>query len=175
MNLPEDYQNKMQKMLGGDEYLQYLDSFNYSYGQTLRVNQLKKEPADFIRRFLLDGQVSWCSTGFYYEGEQKLSAHPYYYAGVYYLQEPSAMAPAAFLPVEPGDKVLDLCAAPGGKSTALAAKLQGEGFLLSNDISSSRCKPLLKNMEMAGVKNSVITCESPEKLAGVLRGILIKY
>ena len=70
MNLPEDYQNKMQKMLGGDEYLQYLDSFNYSYGQTLRVNQLKKEPADFIRRFLLDGQVSWCSTGFYYEGEQ---------------------------------------------------------------------------------------------------------
>lgn len=107
MNLPEDYQNKMQKMLGGDEYLQYLDSFNYSYGQTLRVNQLKKEPADFIRRFLLDGQVSWCSTGFYYEGEQKLSAHPYYYAGVYYLQEPSAMAPAAFLPVEPGDKVLD--------------------------------------------------------------------
>lgn len=100
MNLPEDYQNKMQKMLGGDEYLQYLDSFNYSYGQTLRVNQLKKEPADFIRRFLLDGQVSWCSTGFYYEGEQKLSAHPYYYAGVYYLQEPSAMAPAAFLPVD---------------------------------------------------------------------------
>ena len=73
MNLPEDYQNKMQKMLGGDEYLQYLDSFNYSYGQTLRVNQLKKEPADFIRRFLLDGQVSWCSTGFYYEGEQKSS------------------------------------------------------------------------------------------------------
>ena len=57
MNLPEDYQNKMQKMLGGDEYLQYLDSFNYSYGQTLRVNQLKKEPADFIRRFLLDGVV----------------------------------------------------------------------------------------------------------------------
>ena len=174
MNLPEDYQNKMQKMLGGDEYLQYLDSFNYSYGQTLRVNQLKKEPADFIRRFLLDGQVSWCSTGFYYEGEQKLSAHPYYYAGVYYLQEPSAMAPAAFLPVEPGDKVLDLCAAPGGKSTALAAKLQGEGFLLSNDISASRCKPLLKNMEMAGVKNSVITCESPEKLAGRFAGYFDK-
>lgn len=165
MNLPEDYQSKMQQMLG-DEYLQYLDSFNHNYGQTLRVNQLKEEPADFIRRFLLNGQVSWCETGFYYEGKQKLSAHPYYYAGVYYLQEPSAMAPAAFLPVEPGDKVLDLCAAPGGKSTALAAKLQGEGFLLSNDISASRCKPLLKNMEMAGVTNAVITCESPEKLAG---------
>ena len=165
MNLPEDYQSKMQQMLG-DEYPQYLDSFNHSYGQTLRVNQLKEEPADFIRRFLLSGQVPWCNTGFYYEGEQKLSAHPYYYAGVYYLQEPSAMAPAAFLPVEPGDKVLDLCAAPGGKSTALAAKLQGEGFLLSNDISASRCKPLLKNMEMACVANAVITCEAPEKLAG---------
>lgn len=165
MNLPEDYQVKMQQMLG-DEYSQYLDSFNDSYGQTLRVNQLKEEPADFIRRFLLSGQVSWCDTGFYYEGEQKLSAHPYYYAGVYYLQEPSAMAPAAFLPVEPGDRVLDLCAAPGGKSTALAAKLQGEGFLLSNDISASRCKPLLKNMEMAGITNAVITCETPEKLVG---------
>lgn len=73
MNLPKDYQSKMQEMLG-EEYLQYLDSFNHSYGQTLRVNQLKMEPADFIRRFLLSGQVSWCNTGFYYEGEQKLSA-----------------------------------------------------------------------------------------------------
>lgn len=173
MNLPEDYQNRMQEMLG-DEYLQYLDSFNHSYGQTLRVNQLKMEPADFIRRFLLNGQVSWCDTGFYYEGDERLSANPYYHAGIYYLQEPSAMAPAAFLPVEPGDKVLDLCAAPGGKSTALAARLQGEGFLLSNDISASRCKPLLKNMEMAGVTNSVITCEAPEKLSGRFAGYFDK-
>ena len=173
MNLPEDYQSRMQEMLG-DEYLQYLDSFNHSYGQTLRVNQLKMEPADFIRRFLLNGQVSWCDTGFYYEGDERLSANPYYHAGIYYLQEPSAMAPAAFLPVEPGDKVLDLCAAPGGKSTALAARLQGEGFLLSNDISASRCKPLLKNMEMAGVTNSVITCEAPEKLAGRFAGYFDK-
>ena len=173
MNLPEDYQSRMQEMLG-DEYLQYIDSFNHSYGQTLRVNQLKMEPADFIRRFLLNGQVSWCDTGFYYEGDERLSANPYYHAGIYYLQEPSAMAPAAFLPVEPGDKVLDLCAAPGGKSTALAARLQGEGFLLSNDISASRCKPLLKNMEMAGVTNSVITCEAPEKLAGRFAGYFDK-
>ena len=173
MNLPEDYQSRMQEMLG-DEYLQYLDSFNHSYGQTLRVNQLKMEPADFIRRFLLNGQVSWCDTGFYYEGDERLSANPYYHAGIYYLQEPSAMAPAAFLPVEPGDRVLDLCAAPGGKSTALAARLQGEGFLLSNDISASRCKPLLKNMEMAGVTNSVITCEAPEKLAGRFAGYFDK-
>lgn len=173
MNLPEDYQSRMQEMLG-DEYLQYLDSFNHSYGQTLRVNQLKMEPADFIRRFLLNGQVSWCDTGFYYEGDERLSANPYYHAGIYYLQEPSAMAPAAFLPVEPGDRVLDLCAAPGGKSTALAARLQGEGFFLSNDISASRCKPLLKNMEMAGVTNSVITCEAPEKLAGRFAGYFDK-
>ena len=173
MNLPEDYQSRMQEMLG-DEYLQYLDSFNHSYGQTLRVNQLKMEPADFIRRFLLSGQVSWCNTGFYYEGDERLSANPYYHAGIYYLQEPSAMAPAAFLPVESGDRVLDLCAAPGGKSTALAARLQGEGFLLSNDISASRCKPLLKNMEMAGVTNSVITCEAPEKLAGRFAGYFDK-
>lgn len=130
MNLPEDYQNKMQKMLGGDEYLQYLDSFNYSYGQTLRVNQLKKEPADFTCPVPFGRTSFRCSTGFYYEGEQKLSAPPYYYAGVYYLQEPSAMAPAAFLPVEPGDKVLDLCAAARRKVHCISSEASGRGLFI---------------------------------------------
>lgn len=164
MNLPEEYQKKIKKLLG-IEYEIYRDSFSQRYGQTLRVNRLKTEPADFIRRFILKEAVPWCENGFYCDRPERISQHPFYYGGVYYLQEPSAMAPAEFLPVEPGEKVLDLCAAPGGKSTALAGKLGGEGFLLSNDISASRCKGLLKNMEMAGVTNSVITCELPEKLA----------
>ena len=163
MHLPEQYLDRLHRMLGED-YENYLASFDASYGQTLRVNRLKTGPADLIRRFSVDS-VPWCENGFYYDGEERLSLHPYYYAGVYYLQEPSAMAPAQFLPVEPGDKVLDLCAAPGGKTTALAAKLQGQGLLLANDISASRCKALLKNMELAGVKNAIISCEEPERLA----------
>ena len=77
------------------------------------------------------------------------------------------MAPAAFLPVEPGDKVLDLCAAPGGKSTELGAKLRGEGILVSNDISITRTKALLKNLEMFGISNSVIVSEEPKNLVPV--------
>ena len=174
MNLPEAYQKKIQSLLG-DDYDEYLNSFNHNCGQTLRVNQLKMMPAEFFRRFPLCQkesatnikleQVPWCENGFYCDGDKRLSLHPYYYAGAYYIQEPSAMAPASFLPVEPGDKVLDLCAAPGGKTTALAAKLQGKGVLVANDISISRCKALLKNVEMAGVRNCMITCETPEKLA----------
>ena len=185
MNLPEAYQKKIQSLLG-DDYDNYEDSFAHHCGQTLRVNQLKMMPAEFFRRFPLchndkklrqqdmenDSKayikwknVPWCENGFYYEGEDRLSLHPYYFAGAYYIQEPSAMAPASFLPVVPGDRVLDLCAAPGGKTTALAAKLQGKGVLVANDISISRCKALLKNVEMAGVRNCMITCETPEKLA----------
>ena len=164
MHLPKEYQKKMQRLLGED-YENYLGSFDKKYGQTFRINQLKTIPAEFLRRFAVK-PGPWCGQGFYYEGQERLSLLPYYYGGAYYIQEPSAMAPASFLPVRPGDRVLDLCAAPGGKTTALAARMQGEGILIANDISISRCKALLKNMEMAGVGNAVITCESPEKLSG---------
>ena len=116
--------------------------------------------------------VPWADNGFYYDGTLdgevlRPSKHPAYYAGLYYLQEPSAMTPAAMLPVVPGDRVLDLCAAPGGKSTELASKLKGRGMLVSNDISYSRARALLKNLELAGAANICVTSEGPEKLAGV--------
>ena len=163
MHLPEKFEKKMRGLLGED-CDNYFDSFGEGYGQTCRVNQLKVQPAELLRRFSVS-PVPWCETGFYYKGENRLSLHPFYYGGAYYIQEPCAMAPASFLPVKPGDRVLDLCAAPGGKTTALAAKMQGEGILIANDISISRCRALLKNMEMAGIKNAVITCESPEHLS----------
>lgn len=168
MHLPKDYQEKMHRLLGED-YACYLRSFDEKYGQTFRINQLKTIPAEFLRRFAVES-VPWCGQGFYYRGEERLSLHPCYHGGAYYIQEPSAMAPAAFLPVRPGDRVLDLCAAPGGKTTALAARMQGKGILVANDISISRCKALLKNMEMAGVSNAVITCEAPERLSGRFAG-----
>lgn len=163
MNLPIEFQKKMKELLG-DDYENYLGSMDIKIGQTLRVNPLKIEPAELFRRFDV-APVPWCENGAYYQGEERLSMHPYYYAGLYYLQEPSAMAPAAFLPVEPGDRVLDLCAAPGGKTTVLAAKLQGQGFLLANDISISRCRALQKNIQMAGITNAMVICEAPQKLA----------
>lgn len=168
MYLPETYEKKLKSLLG-EEYDAYLSGFDRAYGQTLRWNPLKKMPAEFLRRFAMQ-PVPWCETGYYYEGEERLSMHPYYYGGVYYLQEPCAMAPASFLPVRPGDRVLDLCAAPGGKTTALAGKLQGEGVLIANDISISRCKALLKNMELAGVRNAMILCEEPSKLEKPFQG-----
>ena len=117
--------------------------------------------------------VPWTGNGFYYsseagdEGGVRPSKHPAYYCGLYYLQEPSAMTPAAMLPVKPGDRVLDLCAAPGGKSTELGARLKGRGMLVSNDISYSRARALLKNLELAGIPNICVTSESPERLAEV--------
>ncbi|NCC44524.1 MAG: SAM-dependent methyltransferase [Clostridia bacterium] len=92
----------------------------------------------------------------------------YYYAGLYYLQEPSAMTPADRLAPVPGDFVLDLCAAPGGKATELGARLQGEGILVANDISNSRAKALLKNLELMGIPNIYVTSEEPEKLVSQL-------
>lgn len=96
--------------------------------------------------------VPWEANGFYYEKEDQPGKHPYHEAGVYYIQEPSAMAPAAYLDVQPGEKVLDLCAAPGGKSTQIAAAMQGKGLLVSNEIHPARAKILSENMERMGVK-----------------------
>ena len=109
--------------------------------------------------------IPWIPNGFYYEREDDPARHPFDYAGLYYLQEPSAMTPATVLPVVPGERVLDLCAAPGGKATALGAKLRGEGLLVANDISASRAKALLKNLEIFGISNSYVTNAVPERLA----------
>ncbi len=163
MQLKETFQKQMRELLG-DEFDSYLASFGKKPHSGLRVNTLKITPEKFeeISPFSLR-RVPWTENGFYYDNAQP-AKHPYYHAGLYYLQEPSAMAPAAVLPVEPGEKVLDLCAAPGGKSTELAAKLQGQGVLVSNDISASRAMALLKNLELFGVRNSVVVSEYPAKL-----------
>lgn len=170
--LPEAFLLKMQKLLG-EEFGQYLESFKEEWKPGLRVNTLKLSPKELAELVPWNLEpVPWADNGFYYDGTLdgevlRPSKHPAYYAGLYYLQEPSAMTPAAMLPVVPGDRVLDLCAAPGGKSTELASKLKGRGMLVSNDISYSRARALLKNLELAGAANICVTSEGPEKLAGV--------
>ena len=119
--------------------------------------------------------IPWIENGFYYDGEKVQPAkHPYYFAGLYYLQEPSAMTPANRIPIEPGDKVLDVCAAPGGKATELGAKLRGEGVLIANDISNSRAKGLLKNIEVFGIGNVLVLSEEPGKIEDYFQGYFDK-
>lgn len=165
MNLPELFENKMKTLLK-DEYTDYINCYDEPRHYGLRVNTNKISVEDFlnIAPWPLE-PIPWISNGFYYDGDQFQPAkHPYYFAGLYYLQEPSAMTPANRLPVEPGDKVLDVCAAPGGKATELGAKLDGQGVLIANDISNSRAKGLLKNLELFGIGNMLVLSEEPGKL-----------
>lgn len=168
---PSDYEQNMKKLLGEDGFADYASTFERDYWQGLRVNLSKISPDAYIKRREARGEeklerVPWCDSGFYLSGETSdYSKNPDYFAGLYYLQEPSAMAPAAILPVESGDRVLDLCAAPGGKSTFLSGRLGRKGFLVSNDISPSRAKALLKNLEMQGATQAVVVSEPPYQLA----------
>lgn len=166
MELPKKYEENMLALLG-DEYETYKACLDLPMHHGIRINTNKISVEDFLKinPFSLK-PVPWCANGFYYDEKvDKPSKHPYYFAGLYYIQEPSAMTPASVLPVDKGDRVLDICAAPGGKSTELASKLAGTGLLVSNDISASRAKALLKNLEVFGVANSLIISEAPYKLA----------
>lgn len=166
MNFPEQFEKRMKAQLGESGFTAYEACFSENVSSAVRVNTLKLSPDEFqkLAPFPLK-PVPWTQNGFYYDDSSVPSKHPYYYAGMYYLQEPSAMTPAAMLPVTPGDRVLDLCAAPGGKSTELGARLMGKGLLVANDISHSRAKALLKNIELFGIRNALVVSESPDKLA----------
>lgn len=166
MNLPITFEKNMRVLLK-EEYEDYVACLNHPMYHGIRINTHKISVEDFLKinPFHLH-PIPWCENGFYYDDTvDKPSRHPYYFAGLYYIQEPSAMTPANVLPIDENDRVLDICAAPGGKSTELAAKLNGSGLLVSNDISASRAKALLKNLEVFGVENSLIISEPPYKLA----------
>ena len=165
MNLPQIFVEQMKEILG-PELPEYLESYEKPKFTGLRVNTSKISVEEFerISPFKTLRRVPWTPNGYYYTEEDTPTKHPYYYAGLYYIQEPSAMTPASVLPVEPGERVLDLCAAPGGKATELGAKLRHEGLLVANDASASRTKALLKNLEVFGLPNILVTSEMGDKL-----------
>ncbi len=165
MELPNQFLEQMRELLGG-EFPAYLESLRRPGEAGIRVNTQKISAEQFrrIAPFALE-PVSWTENGFYVREGDPVTSHPYYYAGLYYVQEPSAMLPAALLGAKPGDRVLDLCAAPGGKATELGSRLLGSGVLAANDISHSRAKALLKNLELHGVGNVLVSSEEPGKLA----------
>lgn len=168
--LLELFCERMKDMLG-EEYAAFLDSYGQDRYQALRLNPLKKsaEGAQIIPEQLPFSlkKVPWAKDGYYYGKEEQPGKHPYHQAGLYYIQEPSAMAPVTLLEVQPGERILDLCAAPGGKSTQIAAALQGQGLLICNEIHPARAKILSENVERMGVVNAYVTNETPERLSEV--------
>lgn len=166
ITLPEAFEQEMKQLLGEEEYEAYRKTFDEAVHRGLRVNNGKISTEEFLRRTDIPlKKVPWIPNGFYYDEESCNPAKDAdYYAGLYYLQEPSAMTPASRLPIEPDDRVLDLCAAPGGKATELGSRIGEGGMLLANDISNSRAKALLRNLEIQGVGRLLVTSEDPEKL-----------
>ena len=161
-DLPVEFQKKMKNFLR-DEWEDFLYSYNNSRYQALRINKLKVENDDAVLEKLgiEKKPVEWADNGYYYSEDAAVrpGKHPYHEMGLYYIQEPSAMSSAALLAPKPGMRVLDLCAAPGGKSTQLASYLQNQGLLISNEINNNRCKILSSNIERMGIKNAIVTNE----------------
>ncbi len=180
-SLPVDFTEKIKALLG-DEFDEFLECYENNNYQALRINPLKKADLDVHKIFAgigkaaetdhgsndcgeLFSKVPWAADGYYYDRKLRPGKHAYHEAGVYYIQEPSAMSAAALLAPKPGMRVLDLCAAPGGKSTQLASCLKQEGLLVSNEIHPARCRILSQNIERMGIRNAIVTNEDSGKLA----------
>lgn len=162
--LPVEYAERMKTILG-NEFDEYLSVLNEPPVRAFRVNTEKISLEEFEKINLFSkSRIPYVENGFYLEYD-KIGNHPYHHAGMIYVQEPGAMAPAECIDIKPDWKILDMCAAPGGKSTQLKNKLSEKGVLVSNEIIPSRCKILTGNIERLGLKNTVTTCMDSAKLA----------
>ncbi len=159
--LPELFLERMCSQLG-DEYADYLRSLDRPRAVALRWNALKGAMPSLP---FVSAQVPWEPLGFYYDPSARPGLHPYHDAGAYYLQEASAMAPVVLLDPQPGEKILDLCAAPGGKTTQIAVRMAGRGLLVCNEIHPKRARILSQNVERLGIANALVLNEDPNVLA----------
>ena len=167
MNLPEEFIIRMQKRLGA-AYPAFLRCYDAPPVRGVRANLLKLSAEDFAALASFAGErVPWAEGGFYTAAE-KVGHFPAWHAGLFYAQEPSAMCAAPLLAVKPGDRVLDLCAAPGGKTTQLAAAMRGEGVLVANEYVFDRARILSQNVERLGVRNAAVVSADPAALAARL-------
>ena len=163
-DLPIAYKKRMQDLLGED-FAEYEKALTETPVKGFRVNTDKISADDFDKINIFGSEKIPYVKGGYYLNYEKAGNHPYHHAGMIYIQEPGAMAPAECVYIDPDWKILDMCAAPGGKSTQLKNKLSDKGLLVSNEIVSSRCKILTGNIERLGLKNTVTTCMDTGKLA----------
>ena len=172
MQLPESFVNEMNDFFSRYNYVPqegFYDSFDKEPLKGIRFSRSKISSKDQEKALLSDMNeditpVSWCNGGYYVNNEPG-GKDPLYHAGVYYPQEPSAMLPAQVMVAKPGEIVLDLCAAPGGKACRLGEDMRGQGILVANEISFERSKALLRNIERSGIEGLVILNETPENIA----------
>lgn len=177
MKLPESFQQRMHEYFVRKELASEEPEFWSSYEKEpwhgIRWNRLKIAPSEYESKMkamdLSYDPVSWCEGGSY-TPDISLGRESYYHAGAYYIQEPSAMLPASVLGTKPGEFVLDMCAAPGGKATRIAEDLRGEGLLVANEINTERSRALLRNLERAGASNVVILNENPKNMVKNFEG-----
>ncbi len=174
----KDFFDRISPLLSAKDIEIFRNEYEKPSYRGVRVNTLKCSAEKFyslVEEFSEELTTPFCKDGLYIPESSAFSGnHPLHHAGAVYFQEPSAMSAASVLCAQKGDKVLDLCAAPGGKSTQLAAQLQGEGLLWSNEIVRSRANILLSNIERCGVSNAVVSCADPEKLCDALEGVFDK-
>ncbi len=164
--LPLEFCERMKSLLG-DQYDAFLAALSEEPVKAFRVNTDKIALEDFQKIDVFSsGKIPYVQNGYYLDYE-KIGNHPYHHAGLIYVQEPAAMAPAECLEINPDWHILDMCAAPGGKSTQLKNKLGKNGVLVSNEIIPSRCKILTGNIERLGLQNTVTTCMDTSRLAKV--------
>ena len=164
VQLPQAFVERMKESLG-EEADTFLASYDTPRAYGLRRNPLKMEREQFEAQmpFALE-TVSWAEEGYYYQEAERPGRHPFHEMGLYYIQEPSAMCVVEVADPKPGEYVLDLCAAPGGKSTQIAGRMAGEGLLVCNEIVPNRAKILSQNIERMGIKNAVVLNHSPQEL-----------
>jgi 16S rRNA C967 or C1407 C5-methylase (RsmB/RsmF family)/NOL1/NOP2/fmu family ribosome biogenesis protein len=162
--LPQGFAQSLAPLLK-EEMQDFLQSYDKPWQRGIRKNP-QKIPEGGLAPWVegLLGVVPWEKNGLYITLESPAGMHPLHEAGAYYLQEPSAMAAVAALDPQPGEWVLDLCAAPGGKSSQIAARMQGRGLLVSNEPVATRAQMLSGNLERMGISHALVTCEIPEKL-----------
>jgi len=172
--LPSEFLSDIRSYLGDEEYSRFLKAAGESPCKSLRINPLKRYSGDVPMEekleSLLKDRVEWCDNGYYINAEDRPGRHAYHEAGLYYIQEASAMAPVKWLDVRPGMRVLDLCSAPGGKSIEIAGDMDNKGILVSNEPESDRAKILSLNIERCAVGNAIVTSEMPEKLSDIFEG-----
>lgn len=166
-SLPKDYIQRMKRMLN-TEFEAFIKTYDKTSSKGLRINTLKYDVEQFLKisPFNLE-PISWCREGFYYREDERPGKHYYHAAGLYYIQEPSAMVVASILDPQHGERILDLSAAPGGKATQIAAKMNNTGLLVANEIHPTRVKALVENIERMGIKNTIVTNESASRLSSI--------
>ncbi|MDP3385989.1 MAG: NOL1/NOP2/sun family putative RNA methylase [Eubacteriales bacterium] len=172
--LPEGFKYKMKSLLG-ESYDEFIKSFENQHHKAIRRNPLKIDKDSFERSIdYLGEQVPWCDDSYYIADDRRPGKDLFYHCGLFYIQEPSASLPVELLNPRPGEFVLDLCAAPGGKTTQIGAKMGNTGLVVANDVNYKRLLSLKRNIQLFGLSNTAVTNEQPLSLKRRFSGFFDK-